>query len=88
MKYKLEIIDNQIQGFYEYTLFSWKKKNWWSKEEWNYEYQQVIGYNYICPEIYQGKITIKEYFEREIKIVLKQKTVSEIHKTTITNYDK
>jgi len=84
MKYKLEIIDNQIQGFYEYILYSWKKKRWWNKEKWNIEGVNVQDYKWTCPEIHAGKITPQEYFEREIKMILKQKTISEIHKTTIT----
>ena len=84
MKYKLEIVDNQIDNFYEYVLYSWKKKNWWSKEKWNLECVHTLGYRYMCPEIHQGKITTKEYFERETQLILKNKDVSEIHRTIIT----
>lgn len=84
MKYKLEITDNQIKGYYEYILYSWKKKRWWNKENWNIEEVNVQGYKWTCPEIHAGKITPQEYFEREIKMILKRKTISEIHKTIIT----
>lgn len=84
MKYKLEIVDNQIKGYYEYVLYSWKKKNWWSKEKWNFESAHTLGHRYMCPEIHQGKITAKEYFERDVQLILKKREIIEIHKTTIT----
>jgi hypothetical protein len=84
MKYKLEIVDNQIKGYYEYVLYSWKKKNWWSKEKWNMEFSHTLGHRYMCPEIHQGKITAKEYFERDVQLILKGREIIEIHKTTIT----
>ena len=84
MKYKLEIVDNQIHRFYEYVLYSWKKKNWWSKEKWNIECAHTLGHRYMCPEIHQGKTTTKEMFEREVQLIIKQKNPIEIHRTIIT----
>jgi hypothetical protein len=84
MKYKLEIIDNQIRGFYEYILYSWKKKRWWNKEKWHFVYSHIIGHRYICPEIHQGKITAQAYFEREVQRELKKNKISEVHRIVIT----
>ena len=84
MKYKLEIVDNQIYDFYEYIFYSWEKKNWWSKEKWKLVCVHNLGYKYMCPEIHQGKITAREYFEREVQLILRDKDICEIHRTIIT----
>jgi hypothetical protein len=85
MKYKLEITDNRIGGYYEIVLYSWKRKRWWNKEKWNLEYSQIIGHNYMCPEIHKGKITIQEYFEREVQLELEKNEINEVHRIVITN---
>jgi hypothetical protein len=83
MRHKIEIIDNQIKGYYEYVLYSWKKKRWWNKERWNFEEAHTQGYRWTCPEIHAGKITPQEYFEREVQMVLKNKEVDEIHRIVV-----
>jgi len=84
MKYKLEIIDNQIRGFYECVLYCWKKKRWWNEEKWHFVYGHIIGHRYMCPEIYQGKITPQGYFERDVQLVMKKYEISEVHRIVIT----
>jgi len=84
MKYKLEITDNQIEGFYQYVLYCWKKKRWWNEEKWHFEYSHIIGHRYICPEIHQEKITLKEYFKREVQRELRKNEISEVHRIVIT----
>jgi hypothetical protein len=84
MKYKLEITDNQIEGFYMSVLYSWKKKRWWKKEEWNWVSSHVQGYKWTCPEIHQGKITKEQYFERDLQSDLKREGLSEVHRIVIT----
>ncbi len=90
MKYKIEIIDDNINSCYELAVYVWKRKHWYSSETWNWEYSHVIGKNYICPEIFQLKTTVKEMFDKEIKEELKREDLVEIHTINITknlNYD-
>lgn len=84
MKYKIEIVDNQIGGFYKYDLYSWKKKNWWGKEKWHFVIEHILGYEYMSPEISRCKITAGDYFERLVQSVLISMDISEIHRTVIT----
>lgn len=81
--YKVEIIDNFIDNYYEAVLYEWKKKYWWSNKSWVFVYAHRLGKNYMCPEIHKGKITIEEYFKREIDLLLKQYKVSEVHRIEI-----
>jgi hypothetical protein len=83
MRYKIEIIDNQIGGYNQINLFSWKKRKWWCREDWNIEYRHILGKRYMCPEIHKGKITIEEYFEREVKRELEREGIEEVHRITI-----
>ena len=83
MKYKVEIIDNQIGGYFQMNLFSWKKRRWWNREDWNIEFRHILGKKYMCPEIYKKKITIEEYFERDVKRELEREGIGEVHRIII-----
>ena len=39
----------------------------------------------MCPEIHKGKITIQEYFEREVQLELEKNEINEVHRIVITN---
>jgi hypothetical protein len=84
MKYKIEIVDNQIGGFYKYDLYSWKKKYWFSKEKWHFVTEHILGYEYMSHEIRGCKITAGDYFELLVQSVLISMDISEIHRTVIT----
>lgn len=83
MRYKVEIIDNQIGGYFQMNLFSWKKRKWWSREDWNIEFRHILGKKYMCPEIHKKKITIEEYFEREVNRELEREGIEEVHRIVI-----
>lgn len=86
MKSKLEIIDNQIGKFYEEGYYVFGKLHWYSiNKSWILKFGHRIGYNYTCPEIYNGNITLKEYFDRDVQQTLKKYHPTEIHITIITN---
>ena len=85
MRYKVEIIDNQIGNVYQINLYRWKKRRWWNREDWNFEYSHILGKKYMCPEIHKGKITIEGYFEREVKLVLEREGIEEVHRIVITD---
>lgn len=84
---KIEIIDNQIENFYQINVFEFKKVNKWyqkTKFDWKLKYSEFLGKNYMCPEIHEGRITLDQYFERNVKIHLKDNFFQEIHRITIT----
>jgi hypothetical protein len=82
-RYKIEIIDNQIGNYFQMNLFVWKRKNWWSKEDWNIEFRHILGKRYMCPEIHKGKITAEGMFQRDVKKELEREGIEEIHRIQI-----
>lgn len=83
MRYKIEIIDNQIGDYFELNLFVWKRRRWWNREDWNLVHSHVLGKKYMCPEIHKKRITIDEMFEREVQRELKRDGIEEVHRITI-----
>jgi hypothetical protein len=83
---KLEIIDNQICNCYEYRIYKYVESKFWGLVRPKYVFFMAhrIGYNYMCPEIYKGKITVKEMFDKEVQDVIKNNDIRELH-TTIIN---
>jgi hypothetical protein len=82
---KLEIIDNRIKNYYEYTVFQFKKKYWWSfNKTWIFKESHVLGKKYMCPEIHKGLKTIEELFHIEVEMVKKRYNFIEIHNIVIT----
>jgi hypothetical protein len=81
--YKLEIIDNQIENYYESNVYVWKRKFFWQKEKWVFVEGHKLGKKYICPEIYHKKITIEDYFKRELYYIKKRYNFNEIHNISI-----
>lgn len=87
MKWKIEIIDNQIDNCYELKLYQFKKINKWYQSErfdWVWSHSQILGKKYICPEIYTKKLTVEQYFEREVNRELKRDDIEEIYRIVIT----
>jgi hypothetical protein len=84
MRYKVEIIDNQIGDIFEIRLYAWKKRKWWSREDWNFEYAHTLGKKYMCPQIHKGKITIEQMFDEEVQEVLKREGIEEVHRIVIS----
>lgn len=84
MRYKVEIIDNQIGDYYELNLFVWKRRKWWSKENWNFECGHTLGKKYMCPEIRNGWTTVEEMFDEEIHQVLEREGIEEVHRIVIS----
>jgi len=71
---KLEIIDDELNNCYVSKLYVWKDvSKWYQFKKYNWSIQQVhhLGKNYMCPEIYNKKIKIKDYFERDVSYILK-----------------
>jgi hypothetical protein len=88
-KFKIEIIDNQIYNYYEYIVYKWKKVSKWyqiEKYDWCWEHSHTLGKNYICPEIYQKRITIEDMFEREVKRQLEIDGLNEVHRIMVTKH--
>ena len=86
-KFKIEIIDNQISNCYQINLYRLGRVNKWyqmEKFDWRVESRQILGKKYSCPEIYKKRITIEEYFEREVKRELGRDGLVEVHRIVIT----
>lgn len=81
--YKVEIINNFISNQYQIVLYEWKKRCWWNKKSWVFVYEHTVGKNYKCPEINIGKITIEDYFKREIDLLFNKYNISEVHRIEI-----
>lgn len=81
--YKVEIINNFIGNVYEIVLYEWKRKYWWNKKSWNWIYRHTLGKRYVYPEIHQGKITVEDYFKREVDLLFKRYEISEVHRIEI-----
>ena len=85
-KFKIEIIDNQIDDFFQINLYKWKKVNKWyqfEKIDWGIEFRHILGKKYMCPEIFQKRITIEQYFEREVQIEMERDGIEEVHRIII-----
>jgi len=85
-KFKIEIIDNQVGNFFQINLYKWKKVNKWfqiAKFDWCIEFRHILGKNYRCPEISQKRITIEQYFEREVQDELNRDGIEEVHRIII-----
>ncbi len=86
-KYKVEIVDNQITNGFESHLYKWEKVNKWYQFErfdWKCYARHYLGKRYMCPEIFQGKITIEQYFERDNNRLFKDYNIVEVHRTLVT----
>lgn len=81
--YKVEIINNFIGNVYQIVLYEWKRKHWWNKPSWVWIYRHNLGKRHVCPEIYQGKITIEDYFKREVDLLFRSYEISEVHRIEI-----
>ena len=81
--YKVEIINNFISNCYSIVLYEWKRKHWWNKKSWIWVSIHELGKRYMCPEIHQGKITIEDYFKKEVDYVLQKYEISEVHRIEI-----
>lgn len=82
--YKLEIIDNTIGNSYQYGVYMWKYKHWWSqKKSWEFIEGHSIGKKYMCPEIYKKLKTVYDLFNTELESVKKRYEFTEVHNTTI-----
>lgn len=81
--YKVEIINNFIGNSYHIVLYEWKQKHWWNKKSWIWIYRHTLGKRYVCPEIHQGKITIEDYFKREVDLLFQRYEISEVHRIEI-----
>ena len=89
-RYKIEIIDDQISNCYQTNLYRFKKVSRWYqlyKEDWGIEYRHILGKKYVCPEIYQKRITIEQYFERDVKQMFNDYNIEEVHKIIIKSYE-
>lgn len=82
---KLEIIDNQIRKCYEYCVYRYEQAKFFGliKPKWVFIFSHRIGYNYMCPEIYKGRTTVKQMFDKEVQDFIKDNDIIELHTTTI-----
>lgn len=86
MNRKIEIIDDQIRGCYKIISSTYNKMNWLGKIiGWKLESELYLSHKYRCPEIAQGILTIKEYFDREVGYALEDDDIVEVHRTIIQN---
>lgn len=86
MNRKVEIIDDKIRNQYRIDTYTFSKRNWWGKLiGWKFESGLVLGKKYICPEIYQKKLTIEQYFDREVGYALEDDNIVEVHRIVIQN---
>lgn len=85
-KCKVEIIDNQISKGYEFNIYLWRKRKWWSiQKSWCFHYGHYIGYNYKLP-VFMKQKTSKELFLDELQRTLKRyDNIVQIHRTTIND---
>ena len=88
-KRKIEIIDNQVLHFYVMHSYIYRERNWFINifmpSAYELEWSQWVGYKYKNPDIHNGRLTTKEYFEKEVGQMLKDYNYEEIHRTVITN---
>ena len=86
---KIEIIDNQILNCYECKVYKWEERSIWSglPSRWDKIITHLIGKKFTCPEIANNKITVKDYFLRDVRTMLNNKdyNFTEIHNIIITN---
>lgn len=85
-KFKIEIIDNHVDNFFQINLYKWTKVNKWYQLEklgWGIEFRHILGKNYMCLEIFQKRITIEQYFEREVQFQLNRDGIEEVHRIII-----
>ena len=61
-----------------------EKPKWWEKPKWDIHSVETLGKRYMCPEIHKGRITIEEYFERDVRYALNKEGIEEVHRITIT----
>ena len=76
-RFKIEIIDNQIEKFKEISLFEFRNKHFFSKPLFHLEYSHIIGYNY--------KNIDKDIKEELSHMLEDNKGTFEIHEITIKN---
>lgn len=84
MKWKVEIIDDQINNQYRINKYAWKKNKWWQEPNWLIHSTEYLGKRHMCPEIRKGKLTIEAYFERDVKYTLDIEGIVEVHRIIIT----
>jgi len=86
MKYKLEIINNEITNCTHIELYEFKKKNIFSREKYHIISRQIVGHKWRSPQVRNMEELIEKEINPNINNILKQEGEFEIHRTKITNY--